>query len=361
MTAMTAIPTTVHVVLPNDIDDPTRPSGGNHYDRQLCRGLASQRVQVLEHAVVGEWPAPTLAQQVGLARRLSRIPDGAVVLLDGLVAAAVPQLLRAQAQRLRLVVLVHAPLDNDAEAATLATARAVIATSAWTRQWLLQRYVLAPDRVHTAVPGVDPARLVATTSGGARLLCVAVVAPHKGHDLLVTALAKIAELGFSCRCVGSLQRDPPFVAQLREQIDGYGLADRVHLAGCRTGAALDAEYASADLMVLASRREAYGMVVTEALARGIPVLATAVGGLPEALGTAVDGDRPGLLVPPDDSTALAAALRCWLTDTGLRERLRHNAHSRRATLTGWGDTVHAVLHVLRGVLVTRDGSPWPGM
>ena len=94
----------------------------------------------------------------------------------------------------------------------------------------------------------------------------------------------------------------------------------MRFAGPRTGADLERSYAAADLLVLASRAETYGMVVTEALARGLPVVAAEVGGLTEALGHGADGIRPGLLVPPDDPAALGAALRAWLGDAELRER-----------------------------------------
>jgi glycosyltransferase involved in cell wall biosynthesis len=92
------------------------------------------------------------------------------------------------------------------------------------------------------------------------------------------------------------------------------------------------------------------MVVTEALARGIPVLATAVDGLPEALGHAPDGSRPGLLVEPDDPAALAGALRHWLGGADLRSRLRRSARGRRETLTGWAVTSELISDVLNSAL-----------
>ena len=116
--------------------------------------------------------------------------------------------------------------------------------------------------------------------------------------------------------------------------------------GPLTGAGLARRYQAADLLVLASRSETYGMVVTEALARGLPVVATEVGGVPEALGHGADGDRPGLLVPPGDPAALAAALRAWLTDAEMRRRLRRAAGERRASLSGWSTTASVVSGVL---------------
>ena len=130
------------------------------------------------------------------------------------------------------------------------------------------------------------------------------------------------DLSWHCVCVGSLDRDPAFVERLRRRsLRTAGWATGCRFPGPRTGADLDRSYAAADLMVLASRAETYGMVVTEALARGLPVVAADVGGVTEALGHGADGIRPGLLVPPDDPAALGAALRAWLGDAELRAAL----------------------------------------
>jgi glycosyltransferase involved in cell wall biosynthesis len=345
----------LHVVLPGDIDDPATPSGGNTYDRRVCDGLAAEGWSVHEHGVPGAWPRPGGRERADLARRLAGVPDDAVVLLDGLVASAVPEVLVPQARRLRLVVLVHMPLGDDAaemrgpERETLAAAAAVVTTSEWTRRRLLDLYDLPADRVRVATPGVDPAPLAPGSDAGSELLCVAAVTPNKGHDLLTRALAMVADLPWSCVCVGALSRDPGFVDRLRRQTRAYGLAGRVRYVGPRTGAELDAAYRAADLLVLASRGETYGMVVTEALARGTPVLATAANGLPEALGRAPDGSLPGLLVEPGDPAAVAGALRRWLSDTELRHRLRRSAGARRTTLSDWAATAQSIAKVLERV------------
>ncbi|HEU4422431.1 MAG TPA: glycosyltransferase family 4 protein [Pilimelia sp.] len=341
--------TAVHVILPNDIDDPETPSGGNTYDRRVCRGLAALGWSVREHAVPGGWPRPGPAERADLAHVLAAVPDDAVVLLDGLVASAVPDVLVPHAHRLRPVILVHMPLGDDGEGEVLAAARAVVTTSAWTRWRLLDAYALPADQVHVARPGVEPAPLAPGSHAGTALLCVAAVAPHKGHDVLVQALAKVAELPWSCVCVGALSRAPGFAGRLRDQIDAYGLADRVRLAGPRTGDQLDAAYAAADLLLVPSRGETYGMVVIEALARGVPVVATSVGGVPEALGRAPDGSLPGVLVEPEDAGALAGAVRSWLGDADLRRRLRRSARARRTTLAGWTVTTELISEVLAGV------------
>jgi glycosyltransferase involved in cell wall biosynthesis len=342
---------TLHVVVPEGIDDPRRPSGGNTYDRRVCDGLAALGWTVREHAVPGAWPEPEPAAASALAAVLAGIPDDAVVLLDGLVASTSSDVLVPEAGRLRQVVLVHMPVGErhrDRERAVLSAASAVLATSAWTRDLLLDRHRLEPGRVHVARPGVDAADLAPGSASGGELLCVAAVTPGKGHDVLLAALGALAELPWRCVCVGSLERDPDYVARLGRQARRSGVGDRVEFVGPRTGPALEASYAAADVLVLASRAETYGMVVTEALARGLPSVATSVGGLPEALDGAPGGERPGLLVPPDDPRALAGALSSWLGDAVLRRDLRSAARERRASLPGWPRTAREVARVLAG-------------
>ncbi|MEU5635657.1 glycosyltransferase family 4 protein [Streptomyces rishiriensis] len=349
----------VHFVMPGGVDDAANPSGGNAYDRRLCLDLPGFGWQVHKHLLSGSWPRPEADARADLARTLREFPDGTVVLLDGLVACGVPEIIAPEAERLRLVVLVHLPLGDERglapevaaeldakERAVLRAVPAVVATSDWAVRRLVSHHGLAPERVHVAAPGADIAPLASGTDGVSRLLCVASVTPRKGQHRLVEALAAAKDLPWSCVCVGGLGQDPEYVAHLRELIGRHGLQDRLELAGPKAGAELDAAYASADLMVLTSYAETYGMAVTEALARGIPVLATDVGGLPEAVGRAPDGGVPGILVPPEDPAALAAELRGWFGEPDVRRRLKAAARSRRAALNGWASTAQSLAGVL---------------
>jgi glycosyltransferase involved in cell wall biosynthesis len=329
----------VHVIVPEGVDDAARPSGGNTYDRRVCQGLVALGWAVHEHAVAGNGD---------LAHAVHGIPDGAVVLLDGLIASPAPDVLVPEARRLRQVVLMHMPFGDAGERAVLDAAAAVVTTSAWTRRRLAELYALPADRMHVAEPGVDAAGLAPGTAAGDALLCVAAVTPGKGHDVLLDGLATATDLSWSCACVGSLDRDPAFSGGVRRRALDSGLGYRVRFAGPLIGPELEREYAAADLLVLASHAETYGMVVTEALARGLPVLAAEVGGVTEALGHGDDGTRPGLLVPPGDPAALGAALRAWLGDAELRARLRRAARERRASLCGWPATTSVLAGVLAG-------------
>ena len=330
--------TTVHVAVPDGIDDPTRPSGGNFYDRRVCAGLAAVGWDVREHRVTPE----------SLQRTVAGLSDSALLLVDGLIASRAARVLVPAARRLRLVVLMHMPLGDEEECAVLSAAEAVLTTSAWSRAHLLDRYPLDPARVVAAPPGADLADVVPGTADGGELLCVAAVTAYKGHDVLRAALAALTDLPWRLTTVGALDHDPSFVRGLRDRAVAAGMADRMIFRGPLVGRELDAAYAGADLLVLPSRGETYGMVVTEALARGLPVIATSVGGVPEALGR-VGCTRPGLLVPAGDPAALTAVLRRWLSDAGLRTRLRDAARVRRGELTDWSATADRIAHVLTKV------------
>jgi glycosyltransferase involved in cell wall biosynthesis len=350
--------TTVDVVVPAGIDDPVRPSGGNTYDRKVCDGLARVGWAVRLHQVPGAWPRPDAAATRALAHVVSGVPDGGLVLLDGLVASVAPEVLVPEARRVRQVVIVHLPVGAASPEATpppatasgerqvLAGASAVVTPSAWARRWLLERYSLAPARVHVVQPGADRGEAATGSPDGGELLCVGAVARHKGHDLLLAALGGLRDRRWRCVLAGSLEIDPAFADGLRREAEASGLQDRLVFAGALDGPALDAAYDAADLLVLSSRMETYGMAATEALGRGLPVVAPAVGGIPEAVGAAPDGSRPALLVRPHDPTALATALRCWLDDADLRLRLRATARERRESLPSWTETTAEVSRVL---------------
>jgi glycosyltransferase involved in cell wall biosynthesis len=330
----------VYFVVPATIDSPSSPSGGNRYDRRVIDELPAYGWEVRElHDLAA----------------LGSVPDGGVVLIDGLLGCPAPEMMATLATRLRLAIVVHLPLADETglsaseaarldalERVSLHTVSAVVATSSWTSNRLVAHHSLPPTKVHVAVPGVDAAPVTASSVSGSRLLCVAAVTPRKGHDVLLAALRSLSDLEWSCVCVGTLDRAPSFVASL-PPVPG------VRFAGPLTGPELAACFAAADLLVLPSRAEPYGMVATEALACGVPVLATAVDGLPEALGHTSTGAVPGLLVPPDDPVALADSLRQWLTEPALRELLRETALVRRAELPDWSLTARDLAGVLAGV------------
>lgn len=355
----TGMRTAVHAVLPDGVDDPARPSGGNVYDRRVLDGLARLGRHVVETTVRGAWPRPGRDDLERLDAVLADLPDGALVLVDGLVASGAAAVVPRHARRLRLVVLLHMPLGPDAgEQEVLTSATAVLTTSAWSRERIRAWYGVR--NVAVALPGVSPVEAVPShrsAAGGTTFLCVAAVHPGKGHDLLFEALAALGDRAWTLTCVGSLDVDPDHVAALQTQVYARSWERRVVFTGPLTGGMLRAAYDAADLLVLPSRSESYGMVVIEALAHGLPVVATAVGGVPEAMGQAPVGALPGLLVPPEDPGALTAALRAWLDDPGLRERLSDAVTRRRPGLRRWEQTAAEVEALLERLAARGPAEP----
>lgn len=352
---MSAVPPRrVHFVVPASIDDVRRPSGGNIYDQRLAEELGALGWSVSLLHAPGDWPRPSDHDRQGFARLLAALPDASTLLVDGLIGSAAAAL-AAEADRLRVVVLVHMPLAEayddarivEAERSVLGRAAAVVTTSRWSREWLLDNHALPPERIHVATPGVDHSPVSARSPAGDHLLVVGPVTADKGHDCLVDALSRLQALVWRCTVVGALDLDPGFVEDLRRRIDRSGMADRITFTGPLTSAQLGELRAAVDLAVSTSRRESYGMAIAEALAGGVPAIATRVGGQPEVVARVDGGPVPALLVPPDDPAAVATSLQRWLTDEGVRARLRVAALRRREELRTWHCTARVVDQALR--------------
>ena len=335
-----APPRRLHLLVPGDLDTLT---GGYLYDRRIADALRARGWQVDLHALYASFPQPTPAALAHAAETLAALPADALVLVDGLAYGAMPRGARAEAARLRLIALVHHPLaaESGLDAATrralresereaLASAWGVVVTSCATAR-ALDAYGVPAERVMVVEPGTDPAPLARGSPGpGLRLVCVATLTPRKGHLTLLDALTRLCDRPWQLTCAGSPEHDPEWAQVVRER--ACELGERVRFLAELDARALGALYEGADAFVLATRMEGYGMALAEALARGLPVVATRVGAVPET----VPPDA-GILVPPDDAGALAEALARLLDDAGLRERLAAGARRARAALPRWED------------------------
>jgi glycosyltransferase involved in cell wall biosynthesis len=330
-------------IVPGRLDQVT---GGYLFDRRVVEGLRAigRHVDVVE--LDGRYPDADDAARASLAASLASLPDGARAVIDGLALAAADSCLARAAARLRLVAFVHHPLaletgltESEAqryaglERRLLPLFKGVICPSPRTAAEMTAYGV---SRVEIAPPGIDkPDRLPALRRAGpVRLLSVATLTPRKGHLVLLDALARLDELEWHLTLIGSLDRDVATTTAVRSRIAEHGLEKRVELAGEWPPARLAEAYAAADVFVLASFHEGYGMAFAEAMAWGLPVVATTAGAIPETV-----PDTAGRLVAPGDAAALADALCAIVADAALRARLAAGARCHAATLPSWPEAV----------------------
>ncbi len=332
----------VQLVVPGPLDQLT---GGYIYDRRITLGLRALGWPVTVHELPGRFPLVDHVAIEAARQALGAMPAESLAVIDGLALPAFADLPPPRPW----VALIHHPLALEtglslAEAGALATierralaaADRVIVTSPQTRRDLAG-YDVAPTKVGIVLPGTAAAPLARGSHGpGLALLCVASLTARKGHLILLEALGAVRDLAWQLTCVGSPDRDPPTAAAIRAATQRFGLEGRVRLIGEQTEAGLQPFYAAADLFVLASYHEGYGMALAEALAWGLPIVSTTAGAIPDTVPAAA-----GILVPPGDPEALAAALQRVLAEPDLRQQLMAGARAARLTLPTWAEATRA--------------------
>lgn len=329
------------------------PSGGSRYNEAVIRALEDAGHPVSICTVPGQWPWPN-AQDLAALR--AALAGRSQVVIDGLIASAAPtEIQAATVAGTRVHVLFHLSLLAEGglppgqaesvgarERRALQAAHTVICTSHWAENDVVCRY--GPLATRVVLPGTDPAPL-ATGSTPPQLLLLASITPRKNQLAILQALAALTDLDWRALLVGPDTAEPDYAHRVREFAATAFARERVQLTGARTGSGLEDIWTATDLLLLVSRAETFGMVVTEALAHGIPAVVGAGTGSEEAL--AISGSTlPGAAVEPDDPAALEAVLRRWLTGVPQRASWRQAATTARDRLPTWDQTVSEMLRIL---------------
>jgi len=345
-------------LIPGDLAAPT---GGYAYARRILPLMAGHGVDLRHVALPGGFPHPAKAELALTREMLEACPSDAALLVDGLALGAMPPQQIAPLGP-RIVALVHHPLGLESgleaarakalienETAVLALCGRVVATSRLTAETLAADFGVPTSAITVAEPGTDPASPAVGSTPGAPLSLVAVgaVSPRKAYPLLVEALAACeADKPWHLTIIGAHDRDPGETAKLRETIAHHRLEARVTLAGAVDDAALAAHYHSADVFVSASLYEGYGMVLAEAMTRGLPMVVSTGGAAAQTA-----PDDAALKVPPGDRFALAGALSHIINDEALRRRLAGASTHAGTALPRWNDTARIVANVIRDISV----------
>jgi glycosyltransferase involved in cell wall biosynthesis len=340
--------------IPGDIDLAT---GGYTYDRRVLALLPRFGVEARHLQLPGSFPDPTAADLDETARQLAGIAPDHVLMVDGLAYGALPADVIGHA-RAPIVALVHHPLCLEAglsaqrqvelealETAALKLARRVIVTSPATARTLERDFAVPAGKVAVAVPGTErAARATGSPAGPLQLLAVGAVVPRKAYDVLVRALDGHKETDWRLAIVGPTDRSAEALAGLRVALADTGLADRVGLVGPVSQARLAGYYAAADIFLMPSLYEGYGMVLAEAMARGLPIVCTTGGAAAETV-----PDGAALKVPPGDEHALGEAIGRLLRDAALRRRMADASWEAAQRLPSWEDTARIVAGVIEEV------------
>ena len=342
--------------VPGDLATPT---GGYAYDRRMIAELEHLGWQI-ELVDLGEgFPWPSSEHRKAALARLLAVPMGRAIVIDGLALGVIPDAAIQLRARNPLIALVHHPLAMESgltaqqadslrttERAALAAVSGVIVTSAATARQLVSDYNVPADRITVARPGNDSVPMSqGSHDGTVHLLSIGAVVRRKGFDVLVAALATLADLPWRLTIAGDRGRDPKAAAQLDADIARFELGGKVTILGAVSAEHLAELYAGADMFVLASRFEGYGMAYAEAIAHGLPVIGTTAGAIPDTVPAGA-----GVLVAPDDADALALALRRVIENHDERRRLAASARAAAGLLPSWKNSAKIFSRTLEAVI-----------
>ncbi|MDX1566999.1 MAG: glycosyltransferase family 4 protein [Longimicrobiales bacterium] len=353
---------TLHLIGPGSLD---RPTGGDRYDARMVTELRSRGWDVAVHGLEGEYPRTDGSAANALDEVLAGLPDGARALVDGLVLGGLPDPTARHSGRVRMVALVHHPLADETGLTPVERARlteterraleavdGVVVTSRHTAERVREGFGVPRERIRVVQPGTDPAPIARGPGPDEPpgLLCLGSLIPRKGQDVLVAALAELRDLPWSLVCAGSITAAPAFARKVRSSAHEAGIADRIRLPGTVSDETVNELFDTSSLFVLPSRHEGYGMALTEALARGLPIVTTTAGAIPET----VPADA-SLRIPPGDPDALAKALASLLGPGGTerRRKLARAARLHGTRLPTWDEAAAA----LARAVVELTGAP----
>ena len=340
----------IYFAIPGDINTLT---GGYVYDRRLITELRALGHTVKHLRLSHRFPLPDTEALADAAAIFAALPGQSIVIVDGLAYGVMDAIAAEHSARLTIIALCHHPLMLEAgltqqqtqqlflsEQRALHAAKAVIVTSPMTAKILTEQFAIPTTKITIALPGTDAQRFAPCSGNPPVLLTLATLTRRKAHDVLIDALAQLNHLSWTARFAGGMEFDPEWVSLLKNKVAKHRLEQRIIFVGSATNSA--AEYAAADLFVLPSLFEGYGMAFAEALSFGLPIIAARAGAVPDLV-----PESAGILVAPNDATALAAALQKILTNKTLHQQFQAGAQTAAKNLPCWADTARAVALLLQ--------------
>ncbi len=342
-------------VIPGDINLPT---GGYRYDREIINAWKTTGVDIKLISINGNYPFPSEAEKQDAIAQVDTFPKADIAVVDGLLGGISPGFLQKLCKIMPVVALIHHPLclENGLDEATAQSLKQsekqglefisnIITTSPTTSKTVAELFGFNTDKIHTVLPGVDRS---ATSTGNddrtINLLCVGSVIKRKGHKDLLLALSKLTHLDWRLDCIGSTNFDKILFDELQMIIKQEKLTGKIKFHGGVTEEALEKACSKTDVFVLPSLFEGYGMAYAEAIVRGIPVIGTIAGAIPETV-----PENCGILVKPSDVSSLANALETMISNETLRAQYKNNAIVEEPNFPTWKNSAKQFVEILKDV------------
>ena len=333
-------------------------TGGYGYDRRVIVELEATGFSIHRIHLSRKFPNPDANALADAEAQFKAMPDNSLIIIDGLAFGVMDEIAKRHGDRLNIIALCHHPLALEtglsieqskklqhSEKRALEMATAVIVTSTITAGILTEEFAITPSKITIALPGTDKQEFAECNGDPPVILTVASITKRKAHDVLIDALAQISHLPWRARFVGGIDFDSEWTAFLKRKAENYGLDKRILFIG--NVADVKTEYAQADLFVLPSLFEGYGMAFAEALAFGLPIIAARAGAVPSVV-----PETAGILVEPGNTEALTSALRELLTQHTERKKLQHGAQQAALNLPTWKNTADIIANLINTIKLT---------
>lgn len=340
-------------VIPGDINLPT---GGYRYDKVIINAWRDSGIDVKLVSLEGYYPFPDEKDKAMALEAIENFPRANVAVVDGLLGGTSPDFIRALSGIMPVTALIHHPLclENGLDEKTAKTLKAseqkglefvsqIITTSPSTTKIVSELFSFDSTKIHTVLPGVKRTRICAGSDNQTlQLLCIGSVIERKGHKYLLKALSSLKDLNWHLNCYGSTEFDLALYDRINNMIRTENLSDKVTFHGAVSDETLEAAYESSDIFVLPSLFEGYGMVYAEAIVRGLPVIATTAGAIPDTV-----PETCGILVEPKNIEMLSQALENLICDTDLRNSYRQGAIDAESDFPTWQGSARQFAKLLK--------------
>lgn len=342
-------------VIPGDINLPT---GGYRYDREIINAWQNSGVDVTLININGNYPFPTNADKQTALNKIAELPKADIAVVDGLLGGASPEFMQALSKVLPTVALIHHPLclenglDEEtaktlesSELAGLAFTSGIITTSPATTLTVSNLFEYNKDKIHTVLPGVERGETSkGSNNSTVNLLCVGSIIERKGHKDLLLALSELTKLDWHLDCIGSTDFDAALFVELKQILETKQLTNKVTFHGSVSEEAILNGYTKADVFVLPSLFEGYGMAYAEAIVRGLPVIGTTAGAIPDTVPKTC-----GILVEPSNIQSLRQALQKMIMDKELRNQYHEAAIKAELSFPTWESSAGAFFKILKDI------------